>query len=107
MTKPRWLEPPDHLTAHAKKHWNYYAAGLFREGYLLPTTRINFARLCMLLGVIDACQDEINQNGVTLGLASGSRKSNPAVQTLFAAQRELAILQRGFGMGGRFMADGR
>ena len=98
MTRAKWYRRPDGLSEEAQKDWRRLGPVALANETLKPETAASFAHLCMLLATARAAGDEIARHGVTVLTSAGSRKSNPAVNAMIAAQRAAAPLLREFGL---------
>ena len=99
MSKPKWLTQPDGLSGRALTVWKSLAFPTYRRGYLTARNQESFRALCRCMALADAAWAEIERDGVVIGTSSGAKKSNPAVQAMVMAQREVERLEKEFGLG--------
>jgi phage terminase small subunit len=102
MTSPKWLTQPFGLSQSALTYWKRYAKDCVRAETLNKDNAAQFSLMCEILAAIRAASGEIERDGATITTAAGTKRANPAVNSLISLQKAAAPLLREFGLASRW-----
>ena len=90
-------EPPPSLSDAAKEVWREVAPRLEEEGSVVRVEREPFACYCQAVAIVQECQRDIEERGVTISTSRGLQK-NPAVSIQREFMANVARLASEFGL---------
>ena len=93
MAKPKWMNPPDNISAGAKKYWKAFLNELSKAERLDQRSRPAFLQMCVCMDLVDQAAAELSTAGPTVRSASGSLKANPAMVMMVEGQKQVDQLK--------------